>query len=40
MTLDEMRAVDPRTVDIEMVQRSSVHVDRSATREEHCCQFI
>ena len=41
MTLDEMREVDPRTVDREtLVQRSSVHVDRSATREEHCCQFI
>ena len=41
MTLDEMRAVDPRTVDREtLVEQSTVHVDRNAPREERCRQFM
>lgn len=41
MTLEDMRAVDPRTVDREtLVERSTVHVDRNAPREERCRQFM
>lgn len=41
MTLEEMRSVDPRTVDREtLVDRGSVHVDKKASRQERCRQFV
>ena len=41
MTLEEMKAVDPRTVDRRtLVQRSSVHVDKQAPPKERCRQFV
>lgn len=41
MTLEEMKAVDPRSVDrLSLVQRSSVRVDGSAPPKERCRQFM
>ena len=41
MTLDEMQNIDPRTVDRKaLVERSTVHVDKDAPREERCRQFL
>ena len=41
MTLEEMRGVDPRTVDRRtLVQRNSVRVDRNVPRNEQYRQFV
>ncbi len=41
MTLDEMKAVNPRTVDRRaLVERSSIHVDKNASQKERCRQFV
>lgn len=41
MTLEEMKCVDPRTVDRStLVDRYSVHIDPNAPREDRCRQFV
>ena len=41
MTMEEMKAVDPRTVDRStLVQRSSVKIDPKAGKEERIREFI
>ena len=41
MTLEEMKRVNPRTVDRKtLVERCSVHIDANAPREERCRQFV
>lgn len=41
MTLEEMKRVDPRTVDRRtLAERSSVEIDAAASREERCRQFV